>query len=107
MDEINGVLLVKSGTDFRDLTEITVDFGGDKPTFSTTRHSITSDLREDAVVKEMVRESSESMVRNTLPAPRPLGIRRRLKRFGSPPRSACLVSVPAARPISGRKRLRR
>ena len=43
---VNGVQIVKSGTDFRDLTEISVTFGGagTEPVFSTVRHSIVSEL---------------------------------------------------------------
>lgn len=60
--DVNGVTIVKSGTDFRDLTEIK---GVPRPRggwiFSTVRHAITTELPEDPAVKAVVDEYAAGM----------------------------------------------
>lgn len=45
---------MKSGTDFRELTEITVDFSGGNSNrvITTKRHEITADIPEDEDIKK-------------------------------------------------------
>ncbi|KAJ2558494.1 hypothetical protein EV175_000764 [Coemansia sp. RSA 1933] len=50
-DSQHGLRLVKSGTDFRDLSEISFNVGGK---ISVTRHRVTRDIPEDAEIKQMV-----------------------------------------------------
>ncbi|OXA43429.1 Trifunctional nucleotide phosphoesterase protein YfkN [Folsomia candida] len=52
--DINGIPVLKSGTDFRDFSAISVTFDKDnanKPKFNIERISITSDYEEDAALK--------------------------------------------------------
>ena len=45
--EINGILVLKSGSDFRDFSEVTVTFRkDDKPQVSVERHTITRAIEE-------------------------------------------------------------
>eukprot|EP00128_Syssomonas_multiformis_P011845 Colp12_sorted_trinity150504_noHs@10225 len=53
--KVNGRWLFKSGTDFRDLTHVKVDFVGGKPVVrEPTHYEITKDIVEDPIVKEVV-----------------------------------------------------
>ena len=64
---VNGVPLIKSGTDFRELTAVSVklDPSGGKPTVSWTVTEVTAELEEDkeanALVHEYTDELSQSM----------------------------------------------
>lgn len=57
MMEKNNNLMVKSGTDFRNLTKVIVDFTdvapGARPKLSWEEHAITKDLKEDRKVKKV------------------------------------------------------
>ncbi|KAJ1661968.1 hypothetical protein IW140_006258 [Coemansia sp. RSA 1813] len=59
-DDASGRRLVKSGTDFRDLSEISLEIGGVHGSGSTvsklsvTRHRVTTNIPEDAEIKQMV-----------------------------------------------------
>ena len=46
--------IVKSGTDFREFSEIFIEFSFDKPRYTIRRHEITSDLLEDEEVAAIV-----------------------------------------------------
>lgn len=52
--ERNGNFLVKSGTDFRELSEITINFSTDDNSreITTQRHEITKDVEEDEQMKQ-------------------------------------------------------
>ena len=47
-----GKLLVKSGTDFRELTEITVTFNGGGVTMNHQRHEVTREVEEDPEIAQ-------------------------------------------------------
>ena len=53
---MNDVLVVKSGSDFKDFSEITVTFTADKPCYDIFRHKIPLDVKEDEEVKTIVTE---------------------------------------------------
>jgi len=46
--------IIKSGCDFREFSEIFVEFSIDKPSYTVRRHEITSDLSEDEEVAAIV-----------------------------------------------------
>ena len=48
--------VIKSGTDFRELTELTVDFAGAKPAVTWKQVEVTADLPEDATAAVLVQE---------------------------------------------------
>src|SRR5690606_30750421 len=50
------VPVVKSGTDFRNFTEIGVTLGGGKPSFEFTRVDITSEIPKDEEMEMKVQE---------------------------------------------------
>ena len=52
--QVNDVHVVKSGTDFKELSEITVEFSVNKPSYTIQRHEITSDLAENEEVAAIV-----------------------------------------------------
>ena len=54
--------MCKSGTDFREFTEITVDFSSGKLHVDACRHEITSDIPEDGVVKAALKEYQSKIV---------------------------------------------
>lgn len=54
--ETDNVPVVKSGTDFRNFTEITVTFGGEKPSFEFTKVDITSDIPKDEEMQMKLEE---------------------------------------------------
>ena len=54
--QVNDVHVVKSGTDFKELSEITVEFSVNKPSYTIRRHDITSDLAENEEVAAIVSE---------------------------------------------------
>lgn len=47
-------MIVHSGFDFRDFSEITIEFTDDKPSYAIKRHAITPDIVEDAQVAAVV-----------------------------------------------------
>lgn len=51
---MNGLKIVKSGCDFRELSEITIEFTSDKPSYNIKCHKITSDLAEDEEIAAVV-----------------------------------------------------
>ena len=59
--QINDTLVVKSGSDFRDFSEITVNFTCSRPEFSVIRHSITSDIPPDPGVADRVNQDCAYM----------------------------------------------
>ena len=48
--------MLKSGSDFKEFSEVTVTFTADKPSFDIRRHKITPDIKEDEEVKAVVTE---------------------------------------------------
>ena len=62
---VNGLLVVKSGTDFRQLTEIGIGVAADGPLHieGYQRHDITASFEEDSVVKAVVDGFSQTMGR--------------------------------------------
>ena len=52
--QVNDVHVVKSGTDFKELSEITVEFSVNKPSYTIQQHEITSDLAENEEVAAIV-----------------------------------------------------
>ena len=50
------VHVFKSGTDFKELSEITIEFSVNKPSYTIRRHEITSDLVENEEVAAIVSE---------------------------------------------------
>jgi 5'-nucleotidase len=71
-DTSHGVPVVKSGSDFRDVTEITVTFNdvpksgsgfdGRVPvTIETKRHQITNDIEPDPIIEAAVKEHAQGM----------------------------------------------
>lgn len=59
--QINDTLVIKSGSDFRDFSEITVNFLSIPPTFDVVRHTITSDVPPDPEVAAIVDNYCASM----------------------------------------------
>ena len=51
-----GKWCTESGTDFKELSEITVEFSVNKPSYTIRRHEITSDLAENEEVGAVVSE---------------------------------------------------
>jgi 5'-nucleotidase len=59
---INDTLVIKSGSDFRDFSEIAVDFSNSRrPTFDVVRHTITRDVPPDPDVAALVAKYCDSM----------------------------------------------
>lgn len=54
--QVGDVFVCKSGTDFREFTEITVNFDNGKLNVDTCKHQITSDIPEDEVVKAALKK---------------------------------------------------
>ena len=54
LSQINDTLVVKSGSDFRDFSKITVNFLQPRPTFDVDRKTITRDVPPDPEVAAMV-----------------------------------------------------
>ncbi|XP_028396283.1 snake venom 5'-nucleotidase-like [Dendronephthya gigantea] len=52
--DVNGKQVIKSGTDFRNLSEVEITFSDGSFSVKTTRHDITSDIPEDPEVKAIV-----------------------------------------------------
>ena len=59
--KVNDTLVAKSGSDFRDFSEITVNFSHFRPMFEVTRHTITSDVLPDPDVQAIVQQYSTGM----------------------------------------------
>ncbi len=55
--QVNGKFIIKSGTDFRTMSQVTLTFS-DKVTVSVEEVSVTSDLAEDEDIKAVVAEYS-------------------------------------------------
>ena len=54
--------MIKSGSDFRDFSEIAVDFSNSRrPTFDVVRHTITRDVPPDPDVAALVAKYCDSM----------------------------------------------
>ena len=53
--------MIKSGSDFRDFSEITVNFLSTPPTFDVVRHTVTSDVPPDLEVAAIVDNYCASM----------------------------------------------
>jgi len=54
--QVNGVHVLKSGSDFKEFSEVTVNFTIDtcKPSYVIRRYEITSDIKEDDEVGSVV-----------------------------------------------------
>ena len=52
--QVNDMHIVKSGSDFKEFSEITIEFFVDKPSYTIRRHEITSDLVENEDVAAVV-----------------------------------------------------
>ena len=62
LSQIDDTLVIKSGSDFRDFSEITVNFSpNSRPTFDVVRHTITSDIPPDPEVADMVKQYCADM----------------------------------------------
>ena len=51
---MNDIHIVKSGSDFKEFSEIIIEFSIDKPRYTIRRHEITSDLLENEEVAAVV-----------------------------------------------------
>ncbi|XP_077862649.1 uncharacterized protein LOC144344643, partial [Saccoglossus kowalevskii] len=61
--KVNGKLIVKSGTDFRTLTRVTIEFALDGISVCTEKINVTADIAEDKEVKDIVEEFHEIVAR--------------------------------------------
>ena len=52
--QVNDIHVVKSGSNFKEFSEIIIEFSVDKPSYTIRRHEITSDLPEDEEVAAVV-----------------------------------------------------
>jgi 5'-nucleotidase len=59
--QVGDVFVCKSGTDFREFTEITVNFDNGKLNVDTCKHKITSDIPEDEVVKAALKKFQDKI----------------------------------------------
>ena len=58
LPQINGIHVIKSGSDFRDFSEITVSFSNIRPEIEVKRHTITSATLPDPEVESLVQRYS-------------------------------------------------
>ena len=61
--QVNDIHIVKSGSDFKEFSEITIEFSDDKQSYTIRRHEITSDLAEDEEVAAIVSKYLGTFVR--------------------------------------------
>ena len=59
--QIRDTLILKSGSDFRDFSQISVNFSNSRPTFNVERHTITSEIPPNPEVALMVEQYCADM----------------------------------------------
>ena len=59
--QIGDTLILKSGSDFRDFSQISVNFSNSRPTFNVERHTITSEIPPNPEVALIVEQYCADM----------------------------------------------